>query len=185
MTATASTPRGFGDVRQLGYVVADLDAAVQAWSAQLGVGPWTFIRNIPLHCVYLGQPSTPLIDIALSYRGQMQVELIQQRNDAASPYRAEAGRQGLHHSAFLCEHIEEDVRRAEVQGLQVVCDIRMPAGGRYVYLQSPQLGENVYIEFLEVTEQMREMFAGGIAACAAWDGQGGNVVIDFAAMAGS
>jgi len=186
MKASASVPRGFGAVRQLGYIVENLEASVQAWSEQLGVGPWTIIRNVPLHSVYRGQPSTPLIDLALSYRGDVQVELIQQLNDAPSPYRAyiEQGRYGLHHTAFLCEQIEADVQRAEAQGLQVVCDIRMPTGGRYVYLQSPQLGEHLFIELLEATPQVLGMFAEGSAAAAAWNGRGGPTVIDFAAMAG-
>ena len=184
MKTAAALPGSLGPVRQLGYVVKDLDQAVDAWTRQLGLGPWLFFRNVPLHSVFRGQPSTPVIDLALSYRGDMQIELIQQRNDAASPYLADirAGRYGLHHTAFLCEDIEGDVRRAEELGMQVACDIRMPAGGRYVYLQSPDLGEHLYIELLEATEQFRGMFAQGVAAAAAWDGKGENTVIDFAQL---
>lgn len=187
MNVSTAAPGCFGPVRQLGYVVSDLDAAMRAWGKQLGVGPWMIFRNVSLHSVFRGQPSMPLIDIALSYRGDMQIELIQQRNDAPSPYRAdiERGRYGLHHTAFLCENIEADVQRAEAQGLRVVCDIRMPGGGRYVYLQSPELGEQLYIEFLEATGQILGMYAQGIAAAAAWDGKGEPVVIDFAALPGS
>jgi methylmalonyl-CoA/ethylmalonyl-CoA epimerase len=184
MNSKQAQPGSFGPVKQLGYVVEDLQAAVDAWSRQLGVGPWLLIRNIPLHSVYRGQPSTPLIDIALSYRDGLQIELIHQRNDAASPYR-DAAHPGLHHMAFVCDDIEADLRRAQAQGLHVVCDIRMPAGGRYVYLQSPELGGQVYIEFLENTAQMRDMFAQGVAAAASWDGSGEPLVIDFAAMAGN
>jgi len=63
----------------------------------------------------------------------------------------------------------------------VACDIRMPMGGRYVYLQSPALGSDVYVELLEATPMMKDMFAQGIAAAATWDGAGEPVVIDFAA----
>ena len=174
---------GFGDVRQLGYVVRDLGAAVETWTRQLRVGPWTIIRNITLESVYRGAPSRPLIDIALGYRGAMQIELIEQRNDAPSPYRPwiERGHYGLHHTAFLCERIDADVERAESLGMQVACDIRMPMGGRYVYLQSPALGSDVYVELLEATQMMKDMFAQGIAAAATWSGAGEPVVIDFAA----
>ncbi|HSW11847.1 MAG TPA: VOC family protein [Solimonas sp.] len=181
--ATAA-PGCFGPVRQLGYVVADLDRAVRAWSTQFGVGPWMRFRNVSLLSTFRGQPSTPLIDLALGYRGDVQIELIQQRNDAPSPYRAfiDAGREGLHHIAFLSERVEEDLQRAHAQGLELACDIRMPSG-RYVYLQSPELGEQMYIELLEATPQMLGMFAEGVAAAARWDGSGEPVVIDFAAMA--
>ena len=174
----------FGDIRQLGYVVQDLGRAVETWTSQLGVGPWTIIRNITLKSVYRGEPSEPLIDIALGYRGDMQIELIEQRNEAPSPYRPyiERGHYGLHHTAFLSERIDADVTRAEAAGLQVVCDIRMPMGGRYVYLQSAGLGSQLYVEFLEATPMLRQMFAEGIAASATWDGSGEPAVIDFAAL---
>jgi hypothetical protein len=175
----------FGDIRQLGYVVRDLAPAVDAWSRELRVGPWTIIRNVALRSVYRGEPSEPLIDIALGHRGQMQIELIEQRNDAPSPYRPFIDRDhyGLHHTAFLSERIDADVARAEAAGLHVACDIRMPMGGRYVYFQSDGLGPGLYIELLEATPMLRRMFSDGIAAAAAWDGRGEPVVIDFAAMA--
>ena len=174
----------FGDIRQLGYVVRDLALAVETWSNQLRVGPWTVIRNIALQSVYRGAPSVPLIDIALGYRGDMQIELIEQRNDAPSPYRPyiERGHYGLHHTAFLSDRIDVDVKRAEALGMQVVCDIRMPTGGRYVYLQSAGLGSDLYIEFLDATPMMKQMFAQGIAASAVWDGSGAPVVLDFGAL---
>jgi len=174
----------FGNIRQLGYVVQDLGRAVGTWTAQLGVGPWTIIRNITLKSVYRGAPSEPLIDIALGYRGELQIELIEQRNDAPSPYRPyiERGHYGLHHTAFLSERIDADVSRAESAGLQVACDIRMPMGGRYVYLQSPGLGSQLYVELLEATPMLRQMFAEGIAAAATWDGSGEPAVIDFATL---
>src|SRR5260221_8282035 len=70
---TMSSTAFLGPIRQLGYVVEKLDHAVEAWTARLGVGPWTIIRNIVLQSEYRGAPSQPLIDIALSYRGEIQI----------------------------------------------------------------------------------------------------------------
>lgn len=165
----------WGPVRQLGYVVQDLDAAVEAWSGKLGVGPWTLLRNVELQCAFRGQPTAPVIDLALSYRGEVQVELIQQKNDAASPYRGfiEQGRYGLHHVAFLTEAIDADVALGQQAGLVLACDIRMPArGGRYVYFDTPVPGEQAYIELLQATAVMKQMFAAGIADAKAWQGEG-------------
>ena len=174
-----------GPIRQLGYVVENLDRAVEAWSTALGVGPWTIIRNIPLHSTYRGTTSLPLIDIALGYRGGMQIELIKQNNYAPSPYHPfiERGQYGLHHTAFVSEQIDEDVRHLQQAGPELVCDINMPTGGRYVYFQSPVPGEQTFIELLEATPAMRQMFEQGIAATAAWDGRSPPVLIDFASMA--
>lgn len=158
----------FGGIRQLGHVVADLDASLEEWRCRKGVGPWTIMRNVCLNTVYRGAPSRLLIDIALAYRGDVQIELIQQRNDAPSPYRAriEAQRYGLHHVAFLCADIGADLRRAEALGWQVVCDIRMFGSGRYAYLQSPRFGDDFHIEFLEASPVMRRIFSVGMSETA-------------------
>ncbi len=165
-----------GPIRQLGYVVEDLDSAVAAWQEQLGLGPWTILRNIELDCEFLGQASQPRISIALSYRGEQQIELIQQRNAAPSPYLkfVEQRRFGLHHTAFLSADIHGDVEALQECGLQLVCDIRMPGpgGGRYVYFASPIPGEQTFIELLEATALMKALFAKGIADALDWQGQG-------------
>src|SRR5882757_10225347 len=103
MNAKHGPSARLGPIRQLGYVVENLDHAVQAWSAALGIGPWTIIRNVPLHSIYCGRSSQPLIDIALGYSGEMQIELIKQNNHAPSPYRPfiERGQYGLHHTAYV------------------------------------------------------------------------------------
>jgi methylmalonyl-CoA/ethylmalonyl-CoA epimerase len=157
-------------------------SSATSWS--LGVGPWTIIRNIPLRCVYRGAASVPLIDIALGYRGAMQIELIQQKNDAPSPYRPyiERGEYGLHHTAFLSAQIGEDVRRAQAAGLELVCDINMPNGGRYVYFDAAVPGERGLIELLEASPVMLGMFEQGMRAAAEWKGEGTPAVIDFAAL---
>lgn len=177
----------WGGVRQLGYVVEDLDASLKAWTEQLGVGPWLVIRNVPLQSVFRGRPSTPRIDLALGYRGDVQIELIHQTNDAASPYLEFIQRRqfGLHHIAFLVDPIDEAVRQGQASGLEMICDINMPNGGRYVYFASPVPGEQSCIELLEATPAMRAMFEQGMQAAAGWDGKAGPMVIDFAAMAGS
>ncbi|HKY90794.1 MAG TPA: VOC family protein [Nevskiaceae bacterium] len=168
---------------QLGHVVEDLERAVADWTARLKVGPWTIIRSITLPCTFRGQPSEPLIDIALGYVGEMQIELIQQRNTAPSPYRAwiDAKRFGLHHAAVFSKDVEADVSRLQASGMRLACDIRAPAG-RYVYFDSPVVGEQSYLELLEGSPMMLGMFQQGIAAAAAWDGRTPPTVIDYAQM---
>ena len=171
-TPSAQALARLGKVRQLGYVVEDLDAAVEAWQDKLGVGPWTVMRGITLLCEFEGEASEPQIDIALAYRGDLQIELIQQRNDAASPYlkHVQSGWYGLHHTAFLSERIDEDTQALQDAGLKLKCDIRMPVGGRYVYLCSPIESEHSYIELLEATGMMKQLFATGMQAAQNWQG---------------
>ena len=167
---------GLGPVRQLGHVVEDIPNSIKQWEGQ-GVGPWLWMRNVRLNSVYRGVPSRPLIDVALSYRGDVQIELIQPRDDAPSPYRETAlsGQWGLHHHAWLCRDIHQTVDRLQGGGLEMVCDIHM-MGSRYVYMQTTS-GE--YVELLPASPMMRAMFARGIAVSRRWKGKGDPVILDI------
>jgi hypothetical protein len=72
-----------GPIRQIGYVVADLDRAMQSW-VELGVAPWFVIRGLPMRAIYRGEPCETTLSLALSNSGDLQVELIKQEDDAAS-----------------------------------------------------------------------------------------------------
>lgn len=160
--------KDFGPVKQFGYIVEDLGAAVASWRDSLGIGPWTVIKNVPLHCEIDGRKSMPMINLALAYQGDVQIELIQQIDDKHSPYRCfiERGHYGLHHMAYLCDDIDGDIQRATEQGLALACDIKMPDGSRYAYFQRADFGEQLFFEFLQATPAMKAMFKAGIAAVA-------------------
>lgn len=156
-----------GPVRQLGYVVDDLERWMDTMSQQMGVGPWTVFRGVELDCEYRGQPGNPVIDVALAYSGELQLELIQPMDDKDSPYKhfVQRGQYGLHHTAYLCKNIDDDVQALTAAGLNKICDIRMPSGmGRYVYFESPELGDGYFIELLEATTMMMNLFSAGVAA---------------------
>ena len=38
----------FGEIRQLGYVVPDIEAAMDYWSRVLGVGPFFYAPRVPV-----------------------------------------------------------------------------------------------------------------------------------------
>ena len=40
--------RFLGEIRQLGYVVHDIEAAMDYWSRTLGVGPWYYNPQVPI-----------------------------------------------------------------------------------------------------------------------------------------
>ena len=44
-----------GAIRQIGYVVSDIDAALAGW-VDLGVGPWFVMRDLPIRALYRGEP---------------------------------------------------------------------------------------------------------------------------------
>ena len=116
--------RIFGTIRQNGYVVRDIEAAMKHWIDVIGVGPWFYTEHFPFHGFeYKGQPSDPHVSIALANSGPLQLELIQQRNDAPSMFKAfiDAGHEGLQHVAYWPEDIEALV--AQSQKRSAVYDI--------------------------------------------------------------
>ncbi len=49
--------RIFGEVRQNGYVVRDIDAALKHWTEVLGVGPFFYFERAPVSDFrYRGEP---------------------------------------------------------------------------------------------------------------------------------
>ncbi len=95
--------RLLGPIRQNGYVVKDIQTAMHHWVHTIGVGPWFYIEKVQVENFrYRGKESDVELSIALSNSGDLQLELIQQRNDAPSLYKdfLDAGHEGLQHIAF-------------------------------------------------------------------------------------
>ena len=73
--------RLFGPLRQMGFVVRDIDRAMQHWIEVCGVGPWFVAEKLPLAGFwYQEQPYDIHLTIALANSGDVQLELIQQRD---------------------------------------------------------------------------------------------------------
>lgn len=167
--------RELGGVRQAGYVVRDIEAAVQYWTTVLGVGPFFYIDRLPLQrFVYGGRPSDPHVSVALGYSGELQVELIQQRDDAPSMWRdfLDAGHEGLHHLAFWTTQFNRDLDLLTQRGLRVGHSGRSGTGGpdeRFAYL-SDGAPQGAVVELSEMGGTKAEIYAMVADAAAAWDG---------------
>jgi len=114
--------RIFGAIRQNGYVVHDIEAALKHWTEVLGVGPFFYAESVKCAWFrYHGQASPLEMSLALGNSGDLQIELIQQRNDAPSMYRdfLNAGREGLHHVAYWTKTYRADYERALALGYKI------------------------------------------------------------------
>jgi methylmalonyl-CoA/ethylmalonyl-CoA epimerase len=171
----------FGPIVQIGYVVGDLDAAVAARIAGLGLGPWTIFRGSELNGHYRGEATTVTMDVALGYQDGMQIELIQQRGVDGSPYVGANGPKiGVHHIAWLVEDLDVALAAAKERGMLPVFTAGN-AAVRVAYLSAA--GEpDVLYELIEGAD-MRGMIDAGIAATAAWDGSNPIIEIDMAVTA--
>jgi catechol 2,3-dioxygenase-like lactoylglutathione lyase family enzyme len=132
--------RIFGPVRQNGYVVRDIEAALRHWTRVLGVGPFFYFERAPItEFTRRGTPSPLEVSIALANSGDLQIELIQQRNDAPSMYRdfLAAGREGLQHVAYWTNAFEADLERCLAAGFVVgQAGVAGGANGRFVYFET-------------------------------------------------
>ena len=91
-------------VRQLAYVVRDLNVALKYWTEVLKVGPFFMFEHCPLdNQLYRGNPADVDVTLALGNSGALQIELIYQNNDAPSVYKEflDAGREGVHHFGMM------------------------------------------------------------------------------------
>ena len=74
--------RLFGPMRQVGIVVRDIEKAMRHWVEVCGVGPWFYTEQLPMdEFRYKGRIYDLKVSIALANSGDVQLELIQQRND--------------------------------------------------------------------------------------------------------
>ena len=127
-----------GPIRQIGYVVTDLDDALASW-VELGVGPWLVIRGLPMRALYRGEPCETTLSLALSNSGELQVELIQQQDDTPSiftEFLASNG-PGYHQLAYWTEDFDATMKAVEEAGWPVVWSGGEGFGVRFAYVEPP------------------------------------------------
>jgi catechol 2,3-dioxygenase-like lactoylglutathione lyase family enzyme len=164
--------RIFGEVRQNGYVVTDVEAALRYWTEVLGVGPFFYIEKVPISDFrYRGEPSPLEVSIALANSGSLQIELIQQRNDAPSMYRdfLDAGHVGLQHIAYWTETLDADLERLQRAGFEIGQSGCIGESGRFVYFETRGHPGTV-IELSEIGGAKGRFFEHIRDAARDWDG---------------
>ena len=164
--------RFFGEIRQLGYVVPDIVAAMDYWARVLGVGPWYYAERVPVvNFKYRGEPSSPVTSVALANSGPLQVELIQQRNDAPTMYRdfvAQKG-SGLQHVAYWTQDFDGDMERLHAQGFRIGMGGEVGERGRFVYFDA-EYHPGTVIELSEVAGPKGKLFKLIHDSAIGWDG---------------
>ena len=171
--------RIFGSVRQNGYVVRDIRAAMRHWTEKLGVGPFFYVKFAPIENFhYMGKASGCRCAIALANSGDLQIELIEQLNDAPSMYRdfLAAGREGLQHVAYWTEKMDEDLARLASLGYQVGQSGTVGENGRFVYYTT-EAHPGTVVELSEISGRKGELFRAIREAAARWDGS--NPIIEI------
>lgn len=164
----------FGAIRQIGYVVKDIEKAMEHW-IKLGVGPWFYKEDVgSTEFRYYGKDSRiPKLSIALANSGDMQIELIQQRDDAPSLYldSLQKNGEGAQHVAYwTADGFEAICQELRDQGYVEGHSGRMGANrGPYAYFVHPELPSGMF-EISDSSGGKAEYFAEVKRAAENWDG---------------
>lgn len=165
--------RIFGKVCQNGYVVRDIEAAMKHWTEVLGVGPFYYIERVHMDWFrYRGVRSEAEVSIALANTGELQIELIQQRNDAPSLYRdfLQNGREGLQHMSYWTRDYQADYDRYLALGFKVGHEGQIGGPqGRFVYFDT-ETHPGTVIEVSDISGTKGAFFERIRDAAATWDG---------------
>lgn len=168
--------RFFGEIRQVAYLVPDIEAAMGYWSGTLGIGPWYYNPQVPIrNYTYRGERYEPHNSVALANAGGLQIELLQTRNDVPSMYRdfLRAGHVGAQHFAYWTENFDADLARAQEAGFKVCMSGEVGENGRFVYFEDgrgPGNHPGTTIELSEVAGPKGKLFRIIREAAQQWDG---------------
>lgn len=163
--------RIFGEIRQNGYIVRNIESAMRYWIEVMGVGPFFYFDRMPPHEFnYRGQPSSIELSIALANSGNLQIELIQQHNEAPSMYLdfLRKGHEGLQHVAYWTETFDADLARLKSAGYEIGQSGGV-SDGRFVYFLAEDHPGTV-IEFSEISGRKGKFFKRVAESARIWDG---------------
>jgi hypothetical protein len=130
-------------VAQVGFVVKDLEASVEAYHRLFGIGPWDFytygkpmVKRMTRH----GQPAEYRMRVALSWLGPLRIELIQplEGDTVYADFIRDHG-YGLHHLGLLVKDMQASLGAAADAGLTMTMDgegFGADGDGHYAYLDT-------------------------------------------------
>lgn len=163
-----------GPVRQNGYVVRDIQASMRHWIETLGVGPFFYIEKVPIDWFrHRGVAQELDMTIALANSGDLQIELIQQNNDAPSMYREFAAKhgEGLQHMSWWSMTYQADYDAALERGLTIGHEGQINGpNGRFVYFDTDLTHAGTVIELSDVSGTKMRFFDHIRRAAEGWDG---------------
>ena len=113
-----------GDAMQVAMMVSDLDAAMKRHWDEFGIGPWdiyTFDPSKVQDYVYRGRPATHSCLIAITWRGETQLELIQPLSGySIYDEHLERRGEGLHHIKLFYADCKQAVADFTRRGYPVI-----------------------------------------------------------------
>lgn len=153
---------GFQSVDQVAVVVRDIDAAMERYWTQFGIGPWDVYTYGPARLstmTFRGNEQPYRMKLALATVGTMWYELIEPL-DAPTTYHEfmDAHGEGLHHLGYFVDDIDAEIERMAELGYPLLQSGRgfgVDGDGAYAYFETERdLG--CIIEAITPPRQMPE-----------------------------
>lgn len=161
---------------QMGYVVPDIDAALDFWIGVAGAGPFFHAVYEPERQVYRGQPTHIRFAIAYGYLGDMQIEVVQQLEGGASAYTEALETAGdipaggvFHHVMMLHDGYDAVHAAYAAAGAEERYSAFVEGVGRFCYLDTRAL-MGCHVELVEHTADFEAACARMREAHRGWDG---------------
>jgi hypothetical protein len=159
---------------QVAYTVADIDEGMRRYSELLHVGPWYLVGPfVPTRGVYRGTPTSMEVSLAVTFAGQVMIELIAQHDDKPSVYRETLklrGAHGFHHWAIGARDFDAAVAHYNGQGYPTVFSDISPRGVRVAYVDTTSMLPGM-LEIIEMTPGVEEQYQTMFNGTQEWDGK--------------
>ena len=166
---------GTGSIVQSGWVVQDIDSALEAWLAR-GAGPFWLGRHITdIAFDYRGETTSLDLSVAWGQFGPIQIELIQQHGPGQSAFKdsypmdAPAGLGGFHHMGLMNDNFDAAFTGCITQHLE--CALKGAFNGTRFAFMDTRVYYGFMIELTECTGSIRDFYAEIEAAATRWDGR--------------
>ena len=112
---------GLPKVAQIGYVVADLSEAIAFCRDAFGMRPWLVQEERPEPCVQRGEEVHPVLKIALTYAGPVQIELIEVlEGETFHLDHVREAKEGPHHLGFTVPDVDKRLDACRSMGIGVI-----------------------------------------------------------------
>ena len=163
--------KGIENVVQAGFVVRDIDAAVQRWS-QKGAGPFRVFRDADIPLFHHQRESSLRLNLALGQCDGVQIELIQPLGDAPSLfsecYPGGTPEEAFHHFGMIADDYDQFVAAHQAEGRPLVMHGEF-SGYRFGFVDTRDtLG--FMLEAFEKTPSLLAFFDEIEALAGQWDG---------------
>ena len=160
--AMSPSPTGMRSIDQVAVVVRNLDAAMERYAAQLGIGPWDVYTYGPHRMptmTFRGRDHPYVMKLALAQVGTTQYELIEPVEGPTTyhEYLEQRG-EGLHHLGYYVADVDTEIARMAALGYPLLQSGRgfgVDGDGAYAYFDS-EAGLGCIVEAILLPRRMPE-----------------------------